>query len=115
MTAIYNLLYQNLIISSTPQQIGALSRTIVYAKIQSVNCTLEFINFTRLGVIASARKIERRSVALVRSFCIRRLTNAKRGRSVRLDDGAWPSGKAPGFGPGIREFESLRPSQCFHD
>ena len=26
-------------------------------------------------------------------------------------DGAWPSGKAPGFGPGIRGFESLRPSQ----
>ncbi len=25
--------------------------------------------------------------------------------------GAWPSGKAPGFGPGIRGFESLRPSQ----
>ncbi len=24
--------------------------------------------------------------------------------------GAWPSGKAPGFGPGIRGFESLRPS-----
>lgn len=24
---------------------------------------------------------------------------------------AWPSGKAPGFGPGIRGFESLRPSQ----
>ena len=23
----------------------------------------------------------------------------------------WPSGKAPGFGPGIRGFESLRPSQ----
>ena len=25
--------------------------------------------------------------------------------------GTWPSGKAPGFGPGIRGFESLRPSQ----
>ena len=25
--------------------------------------------------------------------------------------GEWPSGKAPGFGPGIRGFESLRPSQ----
>ena len=25
--------------------------------------------------------------------------------------GASPSGKAPGFGPGIREFEPLRPSQ----
>ena len=23
----------------------------------------------------------------------------------------WPSGKAPGFGPGIRGFESLHPSQ----
>ena len=26
-------------------------------------------------------------------------------------DGPSPSGKAPGFGPGIRGFESLRPSQ----
>lgn len=25
----------------------------------------------------------------------------------------WPSGKAPGFGPGIRGFESLHPSQKF--
>ncbi len=25
--------------------------------------------------------------------------------------GTWPSGKAPGFGPGIRRFESCRPSQ----
>ena len=24
--------------------------------------------------------------------------------------GGWPSGKAPGFGPGIRGFESLTPS-----
>ena len=24
--------------------------------------------------------------------------------------GMWPSGKAPGFGPGIRGFESLHPS-----
>jgi contact-dependent growth inhibition (CDI) system CdiA-like toxin len=30
-----------------------------------------------------------------------------------LFNGAWPSGKAPGFGPGIRGFESLRPSQKF--
>ena len=28
-----------------------------------------------------------------------------------INDGMWPSGKAPGFGPGIRGFESLRPSQ----
>lgn len=28
-----------------------------------------------------------------------------------LDLGDWPSGKAPGFGPGIRGFESLIPSQ----
>ncbi len=28
-----------------------------------------------------------------------------------LFDGMWPSGKAPGFGPGIRGFESLHPSQ----
>ena len=28
-------------------------------------------------------------------------------------NGAWPSGKAPGFGPGIRGFESLRPSHPF--
>ncbi len=26
-------------------------------------------------------------------------------------NGMWPSGKAPGFGPGIRGFESLHPSQ----
>ena len=26
-------------------------------------------------------------------------------------NGVWPSGKAPGFGPGIRGFESLHPSQ----
>ena len=32
-------------------------------------------------------------------------------RSLRIfDSRAWPSGKAPGFGPGIRGFESLRPS-----
>ncbi len=30
---------------------------------------------------------------------------------VPRDDGPSPSGKAPGFGPGIRGFESLRPSQ----
>jgi hypothetical protein len=29
---------------------------------------------------------------------------------LRFDDGMWPSGKAPGFGPGIRGFESLHPS-----
>ena len=28
--------------------------------------------------------------------------------------GPSPSGKAPGFGPGIRGFESLRPSQVLH-
>lgn len=28
-----------------------------------------------------------------------------------VDIGMWPSGKAPGFGPGIRGFESLHPSQ----
>ena len=28
-----------------------------------------------------------------------------------VDDRAWPSGKAPVFGTGIRGFESLRPSQ----
>ena len=28
-------------------------------------------------------------------------------------DGASPSGKAPGFGPGIRRFESFRPSHFF--
>lgn len=27
--------------------------------------------------------------------------------------GGWPSGKAPGFGPGIRGFESLTPSHEF--
>lgn len=27
--------------------------------------------------------------------------------------GSWPSGKAPGFGPGIRRFESCRPSQVY--
>lgn len=32
-----------------------------------------------------------------------------------MNDGAWPSGKAPGFGPGIRGFESLRPSHNFGD
>jgi hypothetical protein len=26
--------------------------------------------------------------------------------------GMWPSGKAPGFGPGIRGFESLHPSHA---
>ena len=31
---------------------------------------------------------------------------------VPRDDGPSPSGKAPGFGPGIRGFESLRPSQA---
>jgi hypothetical protein len=30
-------------------------------------------------------------------------------------NGTWPSGKAPGFGPGIRGFESLRPSQELND
>ena len=29
--------------------------------------------------------------------------------------GAWPSGKAPVFGTGIRGFESLRPSQGLTD
>jgi hypothetical protein len=29
---------------------------------------------------------------------------------LRFDDGEWPSGKAPGSGPGIRGFESLFPS-----
>lgn len=29
----------------------------------------------------------------------------------RTRNGEWPSGKAPGFGPGIRGFESLLPSQ----
>ena len=29
----------------------------------------------------------------------------------KLINGGWPSGKAPGFGPGIRGFESLTPSQ----
>ena len=32
-------------------------------------------------------------------------------RKTAIDIRAWPSGKAPGFGPGIRGFESLRPSQ----
>ena len=31
-------------------------------------------------------------------------------RQSVLDIGMWPSGKAPGFGPGIRGFESLHPS-----
>jgi hypothetical protein len=31
---------------------------------------------------------------------------------VPRDNGPSPSGKAPGFGPGIRGFESLRPSQA---
>ena len=29
---------------------------------------------------------------------------------VQINTGAWPSGKAPGFDPGIRRFESCRPS-----
>ena len=29
---------------------------------------------------------------------------------IMLVVGEWPSGKAPGFGPGIRGFESLLPS-----
>lgn len=33
---------------------------------------------------------------------------------VPRDDGPSPSGKAPGFGPGIRGFESLRPSHIAH-
>ena len=36
-----------------------------------------------------------------------RLPGARRATG----DGASPSGKAPGFGPGIRRFESCRPSQ----
>ena len=32
---------------------------------------------------------------------------------IFYDNGEWPSGKAPGFGPGIRGFESLLPSQDF--
>jgi hypothetical protein len=31
-----------------------------------------------------------------------------------LSDGEWPSGKAPGFGPGIRGFESLLPSHFYN-
>ena len=31
--------------------------------------------------------------------------------NMQAADGAWPSGKAPVFGTGIRGFESLRPSQ----
>jgi hypothetical protein len=34
---------------------------------------------------------------------------------LHFDDGTWPSGKAPGFGPGIRRFESYRPSQFDYD
>ncbi len=30
---------------------------------------------------------------------------------ILRNNGVWPSGKAPGFGPGIRGFESLHPSQ----
>ena len=30
---------------------------------------------------------------------------------IKTHNGEWPSGKAPGFGPGIRGFESLLPSQ----
>lgn len=33
---------------------------------------------------------------------------------IIIDNGMWPSGKAPGFGPGIRGFESLHPSQDVH-
>lgn len=33
---------------------------------------------------------------------------------VPRDNGPSPSGKAPGFGPGIRGFESLRPSHIAH-
>ncbi len=29
---------------------------------------------------------------------------------AQCNNGSWPSGKAPGFGPGIRRFESCRPS-----
>jgi hypothetical protein len=32
--------------------------------------------------------------------------------NLQVDNGMWPSGKAPGFGPGIRGFESLHPSQA---
>ena len=33
---------------------------------------------------------------------------------IEADYGDWPSGKAPGFGPGIRGFESLIPSHNVH-
>tara|TARA_B100000900_G_scaffold378604_1_gene362909 strand:- start:263 stop:379 length:117 start_codon:yes stop_codon:yes gene_type:complete len=32
---------------------------------------------------------------------------------LNLFDGAWPSGKAAGFDPVYRRFESYRPSQTF--
>jgi hypothetical protein len=33
---------------------------------------------------------------------------------LHFDDGEWPSGKAPGSGPGIRGFESLLPSHSYY-
>ena len=40
-----------------------------------------------------------------------RIQNTRRREPGRLFDGVSPSGKAPGFDPGIRRFESCHPSQ----
>ena len=37
--------------------------------------------------------------------------HSERNIGIIERNGMWPSGKAPGSGPGIREFESLHPSQ----
>ena len=50
-------------------------------------------------------RFERREAPKYRTRLISRVLSAK------IYDGDWPSGKAAGFGPVIRGFESLIPSQ----
>jgi hypothetical protein len=68
--------------------------------------------FFKPSSLAAVWKTERRRLSEVANIAEQiHFVGNKATSLLHLDDGAWPSGKAPGFGPGIREFESLRPSQ----
>ena len=114
-SAYYALYYSIYCGSSVIFTTGILARPLLYEACDCGRCNL--LLFLSSNTVTHQKSINHR----VSIFNIKHSPNKLRtidplsqawyNTEAPRSDGPSPSGKAPGFGPGIRGFESLRPSQ----
>ena len=117
-SAYYALYYSIYCGSSVISTTGILARPLLYEVCDCGRSNLLLFLFSNTAT--HQKSINHR----VSTFNIKRSPNKLRtidplsqawyNTEAPRSDGPSPSGKAPGFGPGIRGFESLRPSHIAH-